>query len=128
MVSTNDPDLETVHLYVRVEPDFGPLPCGTDEFYRSVLCEETARSTTEVLVRVSKNAKMPAVEGRFYDPQRKSVLVQVWGSSGSRAQAFVRGLLNDALLGAVTTTALNEKGDAIDDFETLESEVVVSQE
>lgn len=126
MVRTDDPELGTVHLYVQITPDLGALPCGTDSGYESMSCDTHDASTSELLSRKNSNNKMPDLMGRFYNAERKNVLVQVWGSGGADAEALIRELLRDPLLGAVTSTALNSKGEQLSDFEELESEVTVS--
>jgi hypothetical protein len=122
MVGTDNPNLKTVHLYVQVEPDVGATPCGADFGYRSMSCDSDDVSTTEVLVRKNGNDEMPDLMGRFFDASRKSVLVQVWGSSGDDAASLVRDLLKDPLLGALTSKTLNEEGEQLSDFEHLQIE------
>lgn len=122
MVGTDDPNLNTVHLYIQVESVVGAMPCGTDSGYKSISCRSDDTSTTEVLVRTNSNAEMPDLMGRFYDASRKSVLVQVWGSSGDDAESLIRHLLKDPLVGAQTSKALNEDGEQLSNFEQLQIE------
>jgi hypothetical protein len=119
MVSTADPTLEAVALYVVPPGKTAIRTCGVDFGYTELLCQ-----TKPNLISMAKNPDAkhmePVLNGRYYNKSRGAVLVQVWGRDTPENRNLIKDLLNDSMLGINTAVPLNDAGEDLADFEELQ--------
>ena len=121
MVEVSDDEVETVFIDVRPPSQYSLGECGADSGYEQVTCEMKPHFL-EVVRRRADRGSSPDLMGRYYDEDRGSLLIQVWGSDSVRSRQFVRALLNDPFIGLKTSPARNEDGEELANFEELRME------
>ena len=112
VVETTDPAVASVSVFVG-SSSTGPYECGTDDGYTRVSC--SADGPLLEVVRGAPGGAHPTFIGRANDDFRGDVLIEVHGDSDApEVSDLVQSLVEDDLVGEVTSEDRNDRGRGLD--------------